>query len=63
MFSKEQTQIYDLALDLSRCDFSAHIDGDEVTKKDLENHLRDRINKDIFYKFFRCKGRKPEKIR
>lgn len=47
MFSKEQTQIYDLALDLSRCDFSAHIEGDKVTKKDLENHLRDKINKDI----------------
>ena len=43
-FSTEQSQVYDLALDLMRGDFS--LEGG-VTKKDLEQHLRDTINNDI----------------
>ena len=46
-FSKEEMKLYDLALDLSRNDFSLHVDKDKVGKKDLENYLRDTINKDI----------------
>ena len=46
-FSTEETQVYNLALDLARGDFSLHIDADKVSKKDLENHLRDKINNDI----------------
>ena len=41
-FSTEETQVYNLALDLARGDFSLHIDADKVSKKDLENHLRDK---------------------
>ena len=48
-FSKDEEQIFNLALDLSRGDFSLHIDKDKITKKDLENHLRDRINNDILH--------------
>lgn len=43
-FSTEEEQVYDLALDLARCDYSLE---DGVTKKDLEQHLRDTINRDI----------------
>lgn len=43
-FSTEQSQVYDLALDLMRGDFSTE---GGVTKKDLEQHLRDTINHDI----------------
>lgn len=46
-FSKEQKNLLDLTLDLSRGDFSLHVDKDKVSRKDLENHLRDTINKDI----------------
>lgn len=46
-FSKEDTQVYDLILDLGRGDFSLHVDSDKASKKDLENYLRDRINNDI----------------
>ena len=46
-FSKTQSEIFDLALDLYRGDFSRHIDETKVTKKDLENHLRDLINNDM----------------
>lgn len=46
-FSKENQQIFDLTLDLARGDFSLHVDSDKVTRKDLENHLRDKINGDI----------------
>lgn len=46
-FSQTQSEIFDLALDLYRGDFSRHIDETKVTKKDLENHLRDMINKDM----------------
>lgn len=43
-FSNEQMQVYDLALDLARNDFS--LNG-ELTKRDLEEHLRNTINNDI----------------
>lgn len=46
-FSTEDQRIFDLALDLSRDEFSAHIDGEKITKKDLENHLRNKINNDV----------------
>lgn len=43
-FSTEEAQVFNLALDLARCDYSL---DEGVTKKDLEQHLRDTINKDI----------------
>jgi len=46
-FSKEITKIYDLTLDLARGDFSLHVDSEKVGRTDLENYLRDKINKDI----------------
>jgi len=46
-FSKEQINVYDLAIDLARGDFSLHIDNEKLTKTDLENYLREKINKDI----------------
>lgn len=46
-FTKQEQQVLDLALDLARNDYSAHIDNEKVTKKDLENYLRNTINKDI----------------
>lgn len=46
-FSTEEAQVYDLALDLARGDFSLHVDKDKVSKKDLEEHLRNTINNDI----------------
>lgn len=46
-FSAEEMRVYDLALDLARCDFSQNIDGEKVTQKDLESHLRNTINNDI----------------
>lgn len=46
-FSTEEMKIYDLALDLARNDFSLHVDKEKVNRKDLEDYLRDRINKDI----------------
>ena len=46
-FSTEEMKVYDLALDLARGEFSLHVDKDKVTRKDLEDYLRDRINNDI----------------
>ena len=46
-FTTEEYQVYDLALDLARNDFSVHIDENKLNKKDLENYLRETINKDI----------------
>lgn len=46
-FSVEDAKIYDLTLDLARGEFSLHVDKDKVTRKDLEEYLRDKINKDI----------------
>ena len=44
-FSADEMKVYDLALDLGRCDFSQCVDG--LTQRDLEQHLRDTINNDI----------------
>jgi hypothetical protein len=46
-FSKEDIKIYDLTLDLARGDFSQHIDNEKLGRVDLENYLREKINKDI----------------
>lgn len=46
-FSADEMKIFDLANDLARGDFSIHVDNDKVTRADLENYLRDKINKDI----------------
>lgn len=46
-FSTEEKKIFDLANDLARGDFSLHVDKDKVTREDLENYLRDKINNDI----------------
>lgn len=46
-FSKSEEQVYNLALDLARDNFSLHIDKDKVSRKDLEEHLRNTINNDI----------------
>lgn len=46
-FRLEEMKVYDLTLDLARGDFSLHVDKDKVGRKDLENYLRDTINKDI----------------
>ena len=47
-FSTEQKNAIDLSLDLMRGDFSLRGDnGEQLTKKDLENHLRDMFQKDI----------------
>ena len=46
-FSAEEMKVYDLTLDLARGDFSLHVDSEKVTRKDLENYLRNTINNDI----------------
>lgn len=46
-FSKDEMKVFDLANDLARGDFSLHVDSEKVTRKDLENYLRDTINNDI----------------
>lgn len=46
-FSADQAKVYDLALDLARCDFEQHIDSEKLTKKDLEEHLRYTIKNDM----------------
>lgn len=47
-FSTEQKNVLDLSLDLMRGDFSLRGEnGEQLTKKDLENHLRDMFQKDI----------------
>ena len=46
-FSADQKKVYDLALDLARCDFSQHIDSEKLSKKDLEEHLRYTIKNDL----------------
>ena len=46
-FSTEEFKVYDLALDLARDEYSAHIDTEKVNKRDLENYLRNKINNDI----------------
>lgn len=47
-FSTEQKNAIDLSLDLMRGDFSLRGDnGEQLTRKDLENHLRDLFQNDI----------------
>ena len=46
-FTTQEQQVFDLALDLARNDYAAHIDGEKVSKKDLENYLRKTIQEDI----------------
>lgn len=46
-FSADQAKVYELALDLARCEFSQHIDSEKLSKKDLEEHLRYTIKNDL----------------
>lgn len=46
-FTTVQNDIYELALDLYRGDFTCHIDDTKVTKSDLEAHLQGLINKEL----------------
>ena len=46
-FSVEEEKVLDLANDLARGDFSLHVDKEKVTRKDLEDYLRNKINDDI----------------
>lgn len=46
-FSTDEMKVFELANDLARGDFSLHVDKEKVTRTDLENYLRDRINNDI----------------
>lgn len=46
-FSANEMQIFDLANDLARGDFSVHVDEKKVTRADLENHLRETIKNEI----------------
>ena len=46
-FSESEAKVFDLALDLARDDYASHIDSEKVTKKDLENYLRNKINTEI----------------
>lgn len=46
-FSTDEMKVFDLANDLARGDFSLHVDSEKLSRKDLENYLRDKINKDI----------------
>ena len=46
-FSKEESNVYELTLDLARNDFSRHVDNEKVSRKDLEEYLRNTINNDI----------------
>lgn len=46
-FSNEEMKVFDLANDLARGDFSIHVDNEKLTRADLENFLRDKINNDI----------------
>lgn len=46
-FSADEMKIFDLANDLARGDFSLHVDKEKVTRADLEDYLRDKINNDI----------------
>ena len=46
-FSAEETKVLDLINDLSRGDFSIHVDKEKVTRKDLEEYARKKINDEI----------------
>ena len=46
-FSAEEMKAFELVNDLSRGDFSLHVDKEKVGRKDLEDYLRETINNDI----------------
>ena len=46
-FSTEETKVLDLINDLSRGDFSVHVDNEKVDRKDLEEYARNKINDEI----------------
>lgn len=46
-FSKEEARVLDLVNDLSRGDFTLHVDKEKCSRADLEQHLRDTINNEI----------------
>lgn len=46
-FSKDEKETFNLMLDLSKGQFEVYADKEKVTKRDLENELRNRINNDI----------------
>lgn len=47
-FSTSEMKVFDLTLDLARNNYARKDeDGNPLSRKDLENHLRDTINKDI----------------
>lgn len=46
-FSENEQKIYDLTLDLATGNYSSRIDNEKVSRKDLENYLRDKINNEI----------------
>lgn len=46
-FSANEMEVFNLANDLARGDFSIHVDKEKVTRADLEEFLREKINKDI----------------
>ena len=45
-FSEADMKVRDLTLDLARGEFSLHVDAEKVTRKDLEEYLRNTINND-----------------
>lgn len=46
-FSADEMKVFDLANDLARGDFSIHVDKEKVSRADLEDYLRNKINNDI----------------
>lgn len=45
-FSEADMKVRDLTLDLARGEFALHVDAEKVTRKDLEEYLRNTINND-----------------
>ena len=45
-FSKNDLELFDGMLDLTRCNYSG-IEQSGITREELENNLRDRINRDV----------------
>lgn len=46
-FSQQQTEIAELINDLSRGDYTVHVDKDKLNRKDLEDFARKRIQEEI----------------
>lgn len=46
-FTTDEKQVFELACDLARDNYALHIDNEKVSKKNLEDYLRNRINNDI----------------